>query len=64
MGGEFRGIHALNGGDAITEITGMGHKQWVFENISAFAQVAEKEIGAGIPGAFVISQSTLVFIVA
>ena len=53
---ELRCIHTLNGCNAIAEITCMRNKQRIFEHISSFSQVAEKEISAGIFGAFIITQ--------
>lgn len=61
---EFRRIHALNAGDTIAEVTGMRNKQWVFENIGSFSQVAEEEISAGILGTFIITETSLPFITA
>ena len=62
MTAEFGGIHALNAGDAIAEISGMGNQQFVFEHISSPAEPADKEIGAGVLGAFIIAQAILIFV--
>ena len=64
MTGKLRRIHALNTCYTIAEITRMRNKQRVFKNISAFWQPAEKEIGAGIFGAFIISEPALPFVSA
>ncbi len=59
---KLRRIHTLYRSDTITEITGMCSKQSVFKYIGSFSQVAEKEIGTGIFGAFIITKTTLLFI--
>jgi hypothetical protein len=50
MTGKLRGIHTLNGCNAITERTGMGNKQRIFEYVSAFRQLPKEEVGTGIFG--------------
>lgn len=36
MAAKLRSIHALNAGDAIAKITGMGYMHWIFKNKIAF----------------------------
>ena len=62
VGPELRRIHALNGGNAIAEITTVRYKKRIFKNVCAFEQVIEKEVGACIFSAFIITKTALVFV--
>ncbi len=64
MAGKFRCVHTLNGGNAITKIATMGYGQRIFKYIRATVQIIKKEISAGITGAFVVTQTILVFVLA
>ena len=58
---KFRGIHALDGRNAIGKIAVVGNTQGVFKYIRAFWQPIKKEIGGSIASAFVVAQAALVF---
>ena len=42
MRGEFRGIHTLNGGNSVAEISSVSYKHRIFKNISSFIQIAKE----------------------
>ena len=37
VGGKFGGVHALEGGDAVGEVAGVGYTEVVLEDVGAFA---------------------------
>src|SRR5690606_20123576 len=61
---KFRGIHALNGGNPVAEITLMSCHNWVFENMGPLWEIIEKEMGCRITCFFVIGKISLPFIAA
>ena len=64
MAAKLRRIHALNCRNSIRKITFVGHHHWVFEHIGPFGQPIKKEAPTRIFGAFVVTKSSLIFILA
>ena len=60
MRSKLRRIHALNGGDAIREITSLWSNQRIFKNIRSFCKITNKKVGGPITCALIIPQSTLI----
>ena len=59
VGAELGGVHALEGGDTVREITGVGDTQVVFEDVDAFTQRADEEVSRGVFDAFVVPYTIL-----
>ena len=59
---KLRRVHTLNSCNPIAEIALVVHTKLVFKYVCAFAQVVEEEVGRRIAGAFVITQTTLIFV--
>jgi len=54
VGAELGGVHAIECGDAVREITGVGYTQVILKDIHAFAQGGDKEVSRSVFNAFVI----------
>ncbi len=50
MARELGGVHALDGGDAVGEVAGLGHAQGVLKRVGALGEPGEEEVGGGIAG--------------
>ncbi len=62
MTAELRRIHALNGGDAVGEISGVAGPKVIFEDINTLSHLLKIEMSRSIPGALIIAKPILILV--